>query len=137
MKKKYKRFQTLILIILMLSIGVFLILKNLNDNIAFFLTPSELISISEKNKTYRVGGVVVKNTIKKLENGEVTEFCLSDNKANVLVYYRGILPNLFRENQGIIAKGKFENNIFYALELLAKHDENYMPKEMYKLENIN
>ena len=130
MKKKYKRLQFILVSIVFASLGLWLILKNFNQNIVFFYSPSELKERQIATQVIRVGGLVSKNSIKKLDNGLTTEFILTDKKSDLIVRFTGILPNLFREGQGIVAKGKLVNQIFIASELLAKHDENYKPKEL-------
>ncbi len=132
MKAKYKRLKFIAVAVFFISIGLWLILKNFNENIVFFFTPTELKQKSVANQLIRVGGLVTKNSITKLDNGLITEFIITDNQNNLTVRYKGLLPNLFRENQGIVAKGKLINSVFVASELLAKHDENYMPKEVSK-----
>lgn len=131
MKKKYKRLQSIVIIIVIISIGLWLILKNFNQNIVFFYSPSELKEKFITNKVIRLGGFVEKNSIIKIDNGLTTEFSLTDGKNSLAVKFTGILPTLFREDQGIVAQGKLIDNIFIAKELLTKHDENYKPKEVY------
>lgn len=131
MKRKYKRLQLIIITIVVISIGLWLILKNFNQNIVFFYSPSELKEKSITNKVIRLGGFVEKNSIIKIDNGLTTEFSLTDGKNSLSVKFTGILPTLFREDQGIVAQGKLIDNIFIAKELLTKHDENYKPKEIY------
>jgi len=111
--------------------AVFFIITNFKENIIFFYSPTDLIGITEKDEIFRVGGLVKENTIKKYSSNKI-EFILTDKKTEIRVQYKGILPNLFRENQGMIAKGILKNGIFIAQELLVKHDENYMPPEVYK-----
>lgn len=131
MKRKYKRLQLIIITIVVISIGLWLILKNFNQNIVFFYSPSELKEKSITNKVIRLGGFVEKNSIIKIDNGLTTEFSLTDGKNSLSVKFTGILPTLFREDQGIVAQGNLIDNIFIAKELLTKHDENYKPKEIY------
>lgn len=130
MKQKYKRLTLITISILIASFGLWLILDNFNQNITFFYTPAQLDQKNITNKIIRVGGLVKSNSIAKLNNGLTTEFIITDAREDLIIRYTGILPNLFRENQGIVAKGKLVDNIFIAEELLAKHDENYMPKEI-------
>lgn len=132
MKEKYKRLRLIIVAVCFTSIGLWLILKNFNENIVFFFTPTELRQKSITNEIIRVGGLVMKNSITKIDDGLITEFIITDNQNNLTIRYKGILPNLFRENQGIVVKGKLIDNIFIAKELLAKHDENYIPREISK-----
>lgn len=127
MKKKYKRLKNLVLCLVFVILGLWLILRNFNQNIVFFYTPTELKEKHILKNVYRVGGLVVKDSIIKLDNGLTTQFTISDNQTNLVIRFTGMLPSLFREGQGIVAKGKLENDVFVAQELLAKHDENYKP----------
>jgi cytochrome c-type biogenesis protein CcmE len=127
MKPKYKRLQVIVLCLICAILGLWLILRNFNQNIVFFYTPTELKEQHILKNVYRVGGLVVKDSIIKLDNGLTTQFTISDNQTHLLIRFTGILPSLFREGQGIVAKGKLENDVFIAQELLAKHDENYKP----------
>lgn len=134
MKAKYKRLNFIILIFALVSSGLYIILKNFNENIIFFYSPSDLKQKNILNTTIRIGGLIVKDSIKTLSESRI-EFTITDQKEEVTIIYQGLLPNLFREGQGIVAKGKYYNSgekksIFIATELLAKHDENYMPKEI-------
>jgi len=130
MKPKYKRLKFIIISIILAILGIWLILKNFNENIVFFFSPTELKHRSVDNQLIRVGGLVTHIT--KINNISITEFIITDNQTNLRIRYTGLLPNLFRENQGIVAKGKLKGDIFVADELLAKHDENYMPQEVAK-----
>ena len=128
MKPKYKRLQYILVSLVLGSIGLWLIIKNFNENIVFFYTPTEIAQKNINNQVIRVGGLVVKDSI--IKNGITTQFTITDNENNLIIKFDGALPNLFREGQGIVAKGKKTDNFFIANELLAKHDENYMPKEV-------
>lgn len=131
MKPKYKRLNLIILSIIVAAFGLWIILDNFNQNIVFFLTPTEIKTKYANNKIIRVGGMVRENSIIKLSDGLTTQFTITDTQNDLVIQYTGLLPSLFREKQGIVAKGKLSiNNIFIAEELLAKHDENYMPKEV-------
>ncbi len=130
------RFQRLILILITLVIlgaALLLILNNTKENLIFFYTPSELIekktSLGEK---IRIGGFVKKTSFKK-KSASIYEFKITDNKNDLLVIYEGILPDLFREGQGTVIEGFInEQNNFIALQVYAKHDENYMPASIKK-----
>lgn len=131
MIRKKQRITIIIFGLFCLSLGVISLLKNFNDNIIFFYSPTDLLATNlSNNKIIRVGGLIKKNTIKK--NGLNVKFELTDNLNSLLINYNGLLPSLFREEQGMIAKGRINKKIFNATELLAKHDENYMPKEIYE-----
>ncbi len=110
-------------------VGTFLII--LQDNILFFYTPSEILQKNLKqNEKVRLGGLVEENSV--VRNNIKINFTITDLKKNIEVSYEGILPDLFREGQGVIVNGYLKNNIFEASEVLAKHDENYMPPEIKK-----
>ena len=132
MNAKYRRLFITIIIILTLGLATKLILMALEDNIVYFYTPNDLIekfgdAQNIQNKI-RIGGLVLESSIKK--EGEKTIFMITDRKKEVRVVFDGPLPDLFREGQGIVAEGMFQNNNFIASEVLAKHDENYMPPEV-------
>ena len=132
MNAKYKRLFITTIIILTLGIATKLILMALEDNIVYFYTPNDLIEKFGDTKNIqnkiRIGGLVLESSIKK--EGEKTIFMITDRKKEVKVVFKGPLPDLFREGQGIVAEGMFQNNSFIASEVLAKHDENYMPPEV-------
>tara|TARA_B100000945_G_scaffold168254_1_gene134943 strand:+ start:255 stop:689 length:435 start_codon:yes stop_codon:yes gene_type:complete len=131
MTPKTQRSIALVSVLLILSISTFLILKALNDNIVFFYSPTETIEKFKTKKNLekiRIGGLVVKNSLK--QNKSKVEFEITDKKTKIKIIYSGILPDLFREEQGVVVEGYIKKNIFEATEVLAKHDENYMPKEV-------
>ena len=132
MNAKYRRLFITIIIILTLGLATKLILMALEDNIVYFYTPNDLIEKFSDTKNIqnkiRIGGLVLESSIKK--EGEKTIFMITDRKKEVKVVFKGPLPDLFREGQGIVAEGMFQNNNFIANEVLAKHDENYMPPEV-------
>ena len=132
MNAKYRRLFITIIIILTLGLATKLIFMALEDNIVYFYTPNDLIEKFGDTKNIqnkiRIGGLVLESSIKK--EGEKTIFMITDRKKEVKVVFKGSLPDLFREGQGIVAEGVFQNNNFIASEVLAKHDENYMPPEV-------
>ncbi len=130
-----KRKQRLIFVVIVLvgfSGAAALGLYAMKQNIMLFHTPSEIISGDiPKEKMFRIGGLVVEGSVVKGGDGLTTEFSLTDTTETVPVRYTGLLPDLFREGQGIVAQGKLnEKGVFVAQEVLAKHDENYMPPEV-------
>jgi len=127
-----KRLGLILLMVAGVAVGVGLALKSLDQNIMFFFTPSEVMSgKAPQNKLFRVGGMVVEGSVDRPGDGLTVKFDLTDNEQRVTVSYAGILPDLFREGQGIIANGKLnDSGEFVAEEVLAKHDENYMPPEL-------
>lgn len=144
---KAKKNKIIILCIGMcvMSFGVYLLLNSISTNIMFFLTPTELQSKQEDDsKAVRLGGLVKKGSIKTArDNSGLVEFILTDETNEVKVKYMGILPSLFKEGQGIVAKGYLTRKptdtfiaVFSAKELLAKHDENYKPPTSNTKSNI-
>ena len=116
------------------AMAAFLVFKGLSENINLFYSPSDLKKekISVDNQI-RVGGIVKKDSINKESNSLRISFVITDFEEDLLITYEGILPDLFSEEAGIVAKGKInEQGIFIANEVLAKHDENYMPPEVAK-----
>ena len=133
--KKLKRFSFLSVAFLSIVLATFFVLKALDEKIVFFYTPSKLFEKEEDKMQYiRVGGLVKEKSINFSDDGLKVNFMITDNKKTVNVMFEGILPDLFRENQGVVAEGRFnkEKKIFLAEKVLAKHDENYMPPEIYK-----
>ena len=133
MKPKSQRLIILFFFLSLLSLSTFLVLKSLEDNIVYFYSPTDinkkiLSNEIDLSKRIRIGGLVKENSI--LKEGKKISFKIHDGIDEILVIYNGILPDLFREEQGIVALGKIENKNFSAIEILAKHDENYMPKEV-------
>ena len=130
------RFQRLLLILItliFLASSILLILNNSSKNLVFFFTPSELIdSEIQINNTVRIGGFVKKNSVVNLDNNKY-KFIITDNKNILNIIFTGILPDLFREEQGVVIEGKLvEKNIVEATTVFAKHDENYLPETIKK-----
>jgi len=127
-----KRLALILLMVGGVATGVGFALKSLDQNIMFFFTPTEVVNgEAPTNKLFRVGGMVVAGSVERPGDGLTVRFDLTDNEQSVTVRYAGILPDLFREGQGIIANGKLDGSgDFIAEEVLAKHDENYMPPEL-------
>lgn len=108
---------------------VYFVLKALDKNIDLYLTPTDVIESNyEMNNQFKLGGMVKEGSVKKTDL-EV-EFVVTDFNEEILISYQGILPNLFKENSGVVASGSLDGNIFKAKEILAKHDENYMPVKL-------
>ena len=133
MKPKSQRLIILFFFLSLLSLSTFLVLKSLEDNIVYFYSPTDinkkiLSNEIDLSKRIRIGGLVKENSI--LKEGKKISFKVYDGVDEIIVTYSGILPDLFREEQGIVALGKIKNKNFSAIEILAKHDENYMPKEV-------
>ena len=130
-KRKQTRLFSIVGLLAIVSLGVYLILSNLEDNIVFFYPPSDIEKIANSKGKVRVGGLVEENSIITLAPNKI-RFTLTDYQNNIIVEYTGILPVLFRAKQGIVAEGLLVENVFVTNKLLAKHDENYMPPEISK-----
>ena len=129
MTPKSKRFFVTAGIASLLGIAAMLVLGALRDNIVFFYTPSEIIQAERSSmQQLRLGGLVKDGTV-KIE-GMQSVFIVTDGNVDITVRYNNALPSLFREGQGVVAEGQIENGIFIAQNVLAKHDENYMPAEV-------
>ena len=131
MTRKQRRLIMIGIAGLILSLATILVLIALEDQIVFFQTPSDVVAKSiSKGERFRLGGLVKENSIQNHGDGTVV-FEVTDTKHSVSVNYLGILPDLFREGQGVVTEGTLlPNGVFKADTVLAKHDENYMPKEV-------
>ena len=130
MKRKHKRLTFVGIALLLLGAAAALILVAFEDNIVFFYSPTDLAQKNPKpDRRLRLGGLVEEGSIEK-QAGGIVLFSVTDNAKSAKVRYKGILPDLFREGQGVIAEGRLMNGVFVADEVLAKHDENYMPPEV-------
>jgi len=127
-----KRLFNIILVLLFSTSGIGLILYSLNTNLDYFFTPTELTNINiPEDKRIKIGGMVLENSVVREQSKVI--FTVTDYKNYIEVVYEGIVPDLFKEGSGVVALGFMQNEIFYAQEVLAKHDENYMPPNL----NIN
>ena len=111
------------------GISAYLIVNAFRSNLVFFFTPSQIAADeAPRNRAFRIGGLVVKGSVHR--DGTTVQFTVTDTAKSVPVAYVGILPDLFREGKGVVAQGRLETDgVFHASEVLAKHDENYMPPE--------
>ncbi len=135
MIKRKKRIYLISLFFITIATSIYLILWALRDNIVFFYSPSEiqqkinLKEIDEMSKL-RLGGMVKESSIEQFNDGSIN-FIITDFDREMVVFYKGIIPDLFKEQQGVIAEGSINNEgMFIANSILAKHDENYMPPEV-------
>ena len=129
MTAKSKRLFVVIAIASLLGIAAMLVLGALRDNIVFFYTPSEIsLAKTESGRQLRLGGLVKDGSVEI--DGMHSVFIVTDGSADIIVRYNNALPSLFREGQGVVAEGQIDNGIFMAQNVLAKHDENYMPAEV-------
>ena len=130
MTRKQRRAAFIGLGIGILGLAVFLVLLALRDTIVFFHTPKEVVEKQiPSGKRIRLGGLVADGSLKRGE-GLTVQFAITDTVETIPVSYTGILPDLFREGQGVVAEGKLDGGRFLADSVLAKHDENYMPPEV-------
>ena len=128
--KKQRRIQVIILATVALVLATGLIGYAMRDGINFFRAPSDIIAAPpQPSETFRIGGLVEDGTLVRGQ-GETVRFSVTDGGASVPVVFTGVLPDLFAENQGMIGTGRYVNGVFEASEILAKHDETYMPKEV-------
>ena len=126
-----KRFIIVIAILIGMSLAVGLMLMAISSSVEYFRTPSQIHNGEYTTKqTYRIAGLVRKGSVQRLDDGVTQQFTITDCEENVRIQYTGILPDLFREGQAIVANGKLNiDTVLEANQVLAKHDENYVPKE--------
>lgn len=130
MKRKHKRLTFVAIALLLLAAASGLVLTAFEDSIVFFFSPTDILAKKPTpEKRLRLGGLVEEGSLMNLGGGSIS-FKVTDTAQTVTVSYKGILPDLFREGQGIVAEGRYINEVFIADEVLAKHDENYMPPEV-------
>ena len=128
--KKKRRIQIISIAFVSLAVATTLIGFAMRDGINFFKSPTEVVeNTPNPNEVFRIGGLVEEGSLLR-GVGETVAFNVTDGNESVAVKFTGILPDLFEEKQGMVATGKFSDGVFYASEILAKHDESYMPKEV-------
>jgi cytochrome c-type biogenesis protein CcmE len=129
MKPRHRRFAWIAAGIAVLGVAVALVLNAFQSNLVFFFSPTDVVeNKAPQGRTFRIGGLVEEKSVKR--DGVVVRFNVTDTAKTIPVVYTGILPDLFREGKGVVAQGKLgSDGIFTASEVLAKHDENYMPPE--------
>ena len=130
MKPKHRRLSLLVASAAALAVAGFLVLRALDSSLVFFYSPTMLAEQKPApDKRIRIGGLVEEGSVKKADG--ITEFAIGDGSHKIQVRYRGVLPDLFREGQGVVCEGNLSGaGVFEAREVLAKHDENYMPPEV-------
>ena len=131
MKTRHKRIALIVGGLVVLGAVVALVLNAFQSNLVFFFSPTQVAAgEAPKGKPFRVGGMVKEGSIKREADGVTLRFVVTDTEKDMDVLYKGILPDLFKEGKGAVAQGKLgEDGVFVATEVLAKHDENYMPPE--------
>jgi cytochrome c-type biogenesis protein CcmE len=131
MKPRHKRFALIAAGVGALAIATAFVLNAFRSNLVFFFTPTQVVAKEAPvGRTFRIGGMVETGSLKREADGLTVHFRVTDTAQTIPVVYKGILPDLFKEGKGVVAQGKLgPNGEFTASEVLAKHDENYMPPE--------
>ncbi|HNW62641.1 MAG TPA: cytochrome c maturation protein CcmE [Piscinibacter sp.] len=131
MKPRHKRLALIAGVLAALSLATALVLNAMNSAIVFFFSPTQVMADeAPKNKAFRIGGLVKEGSIRREGDGVTVQFVVTDTAYDVAVTYAGILPDLFKEGKGAVVQGRIgDSGRFVASEVLAKHDENYMPPE--------
>jgi len=131
MKTRHQRIVFIVGSVALLGVIIALVLNALNSNISLYVSPSDVFAgKAPQGKSFRLGGVVAEGSLKREPDGVTMRFLVTDTNKSIRVRYTGILPDLFREGRGVVAGGTIDQNgDFVASEVLAKHDENYMPPE--------
>jgi cytochrome c-type biogenesis protein CcmE len=134
MKRRHKRIGFIVAGVAGLGVAAFLAAQAFRSNLVFFYSPSEVVAkTAPAGRTFRVGGLVETGTLKRDDDGLTVRFAVTDTAKSIPVVYKGILPDLFKEGKGCVAQGRVgSDGVFYADQVLAKHDENYMPPEAGK-----
>jgi cytochrome c-type biogenesis protein CcmE len=131
MKPRQKRLMFIIGGIALVGAAVGLVLYALKNNVSLYFTPTQVYNKeAPQGRSFRIGGLVETGSLTREKDGLTAHFSITDTAKSMPVTYKGILPDLFKEGKGVVAQGKLQaDNVFYAEEVLAKHDENYMPPE--------
>ena len=131
MKRRHRRIGLILIGLAGLGLATFLALSAFRDNLVFFFSPTQVAAKEAPvDRTFRIGGLVQDGTLKRDADGLTVHFTVTDTAASIPVVYKGILPDLFKEGRGCVAQGKIgADGVFQAEQVLAKHDENYMPPE--------
>ena len=128
MKPRHKRLALIGGIVAAVGVAAALVLNAFQSNLVFFYSPTQVAAHeAPPNRSFRLGGLVEKGTVQR--DGVHVQFVVTDTAKSVPVRYEGILPDLFKEGKGVVAQGQLQGGVFVAREVLAKHDENYMPPE--------
>jgi len=131
MKPRHKKLTIIIMSVAALGLSAKLVLDVFQSNLVFFFSPTQVAANeAPRGKSFRIGGLVEKGSVKRQSDGITVNFVVTDTAKFIPVVYTGILPDLFKEGKGVVAQGKLSaDGVFLADEVLAKHDENYMPPE--------
>ncbi|HET7833664.1 MAG TPA: cytochrome c maturation protein CcmE [Gallionella sp.] len=131
MKPRQKRFFFIVIGVVAIAAAVGLVLNALKNNVSLYFTPTQVYNKeAPEGRSFRIGGLVEQGSVKRESDGLTVHFVITDTHKSMPVVYKGILPDLFKEGKGVVAQGKMEaDGVMHAEEVLAKHDENYMPPE--------
>jgi len=134
MKRRHKRIVFIVCCLCALGLAAWLVLAAFRNNLVFFFSPTQVAAKeAPQGRTFRIGGLVENGTLKRDQDGLTIRFTVTDTANTIPVVYKGILPDLFKEGRGCVAQGKVgSDGVFYADQIMAKHDENYMPPEAAK-----
>lgn len=134
MKRRHKRIIFIVCCLAALGLAAWLVLAAFKNNLVFFFSPTQVATKeAPMGRTFRIGGLVQEGTLKTDRDGLTIRFTVTDTANTIPVVYKGILPDLFKEGRGCVAQGKVgSDGVFYADQIMAKHDENYMPPEAAK-----
>ena len=131
MKKRHKRITFIVASLAAVGLATWLVLGAFRQNLVFFFSPTQVAAKEAPvNKTFRIGGLVENGSLKRENDGLTIRFTVTDTANTIPVVYKGIMPDLFKEGRGCVAQGRIgSDGVFYADQIMAKHDENYMPPE--------
>ena len=131
MKPRHRKLALIVLVVAVLGVAVALVLNAFNSNLVFFFSPTQVANgEAPTSRAFRIGGLVEAGSIRREADGLTTRFVVTDTAKSMPVTYTGILPDLFKEGKGVVAEGRLgADGLFSATQVLAKHDENYMPPE--------
>ncbi|MFZ3176220.1 MAG: cytochrome c maturation protein CcmE [Thiobacillus sp.] len=131
MKPRHRKLALIVLVVAVLGVAVALVLNAFNSNLVFFFSPTQVANgEAPTSRAFRIGGLVEEGSIRREADGLTTRFVVTDTAKSMPVTYTGILPDLFKEGKGVVAEGRLgPDGLFAATQVLAKHDENYMPPE--------
>ena len=131
MKPRHRKLALIALVVAALGVAAALVLNAFNSNLVFFFSPTQVANgEAPTSRAFRIGGLVEAGSIKRQADGLTVSFVVTDTAKSIPVTYTGILPDLFKEGKGVVAEGKLgSDGLFIATQVLAKHDENYMPPE--------
>src|ERR671914_393650 len=131
MKRRHKRIIFICAALAAIGLATWLVASAFRNNLVFFFSPTQVAAKEAPvNKTFRIGGLVGEGTLKREPDGLTVRFTVTDTANSIPVVYKGILPDLFKEGRGCVAQGRMNaDGVFYADQIMAKHDENYMPPE--------